>query len=325
MTKKHNRTAFSLIELSVVILVIGLIVAGISQAGRLVAKSALTSARAMTKNSPAALAEGMTLWLETTLEESFPAAVANDGIAVTQWNNINPTDTQALLYNASEVTNPPLYVLKAQNGLPAVRFDGANDILTIGGAASSGTGSVLGSANSSYTVFVVFNRTGITGANQVLIGSANTTGAAQNTFAVGTAGTNMTTLVNRWNVDAVGTNNAIGTLGAAIAGTNYTIASFVYDNTIASAGAPTIASRTIFVNGSTATLTYGIGGALANRASPSAPVVIGAQILTSPTNTETAFLNGNISEIITYNRPLKTAERREIEAYLGKKWKIKVS
>jgi hypothetical protein len=37
------------------------------------------------------------------------------------------------------------------------------------------------------------------------------------------------------------------------------------------------------------------------------------------------FFDGYISEIIIFDRALKTEERRSIEAYLGKKWGIKVS
>jgi hypothetical protein len=37
------------------------------------------------------------------------------------------------------------------------------------------------------------------------------------------------------------------------------------------------------------------------------------------------YYQGNIGEIIIFNRGLKNEERRSIEEYLGKKWKIEIS
>jgi hypothetical protein len=39
----------------------------------------------------------------------------------------------------------------------------------------------------------------------------------------------------------------------------------------------------------------------------------------------TEYMNGQIGEIIIFDRALKTEERKSIEQYLGKKWSIKVS
>lgn len=37
------------------------------------------------------------------------------------------------------------------------------------------------------------------------------------------------------------------------------------------------------------------------------------------------YYKGNVGEIIIFSRALKTEERRSVEEYLGKKWKIKIS
>ncbi len=49
--KRQNLKAFSIIEISVAILVIGILVAGITQASRLVGESGLRVARNLTTNS----------------------------------------------------------------------------------------------------------------------------------------------------------------------------------------------------------------------------------------------------------------------------------
>jgi len=42
-------------------------------------------------------------------------------------------------------------------------------------------------------------------------------------------------------------------------------------------------------------------------------------------NSNTGFHNGYIAEVIIYNRALNTEERKSIEAYLSKKYAIKVA
>lgn len=54
MLKLKKITAFSLIELSIVVLVIGILIAGFIQGSKLVSKAALNSARTLTESSPVA-------------------------------------------------------------------------------------------------------------------------------------------------------------------------------------------------------------------------------------------------------------------------------
>ncbi len=67
--KSHK--AFSLIELSIVILVIGILIAGVVQGTSMVKKSQLVIARNLTKNSPVSRIKDLAAWYETSLESSF--------------------------------------------------------------------------------------------------------------------------------------------------------------------------------------------------------------------------------------------------------------
>ncbi len=49
--KNHIKTAFSLIELSIVILIVGIIIAGITQSSRLVELYRISSAKTQTQSS----------------------------------------------------------------------------------------------------------------------------------------------------------------------------------------------------------------------------------------------------------------------------------
>ncbi|MCE3255904.1 MAG: hypothetical protein K0R25_1398 [Rickettsiaceae bacterium] len=67
MTNKQQnkpKLAFSLIELSVVILVIGILVVGITKGMSIMRSAKLQSAQSLTQSSPVALIDGLKLWLE---------------------------------------------------------------------------------------------------------------------------------------------------------------------------------------------------------------------------------------------------------------------
>lgn len=89
MRIKPNK-AFSLVELSIVILIIGVLIAAAGQGIDLLQDARLTAARMLTQSSRVASLKGLSLWLETTSENSFSAAEAVDGSVVTSWNDINP-------------------------------------------------------------------------------------------------------------------------------------------------------------------------------------------------------------------------------------------
>lgn len=65
--KKH--TAFSIVELSIVILVIGLIIGGISTSTYLIKQFRLSNARSLTQSSPVSSIEGLVGWWEPVMEE----------------------------------------------------------------------------------------------------------------------------------------------------------------------------------------------------------------------------------------------------------------
>jgi hypothetical protein len=69
---KNYKTAFSMVEISIVILIIGLLIAGISKASDMIVDSKVKSARSQTKASPVNRLPNLALWIETTSSESWP-------------------------------------------------------------------------------------------------------------------------------------------------------------------------------------------------------------------------------------------------------------
>jgi prepilin-type N-terminal cleavage/methylation domain-containing protein len=127
-----HKKAFSLIEISVVILIIGMLIAGISQGIDLYQDMRLATARSLTLNSRVNRIEDLTMWFEVTSEKSFENPNPQDGERIALWKNIN-----FKLFNRIDVakipTDPdsskPFYVRNAINNIPALRFDNGQFLL----------------------------------------------------------------------------------------------------------------------------------------------------------------------------------------------------
>ena len=117
---------FSLVEMSVVILIIGMLIAGISRGIDLYSDFKIQTAQKLTINSPVSRIEGLALWLETTLEKSFQTKMVNNS-EVPQWNNISPFDLNiknAFSYLIDpNVSKQPTFLENNINGLPAIQFN----------------------------------------------------------------------------------------------------------------------------------------------------------------------------------------------------------
>jgi prepilin-type N-terminal cleavage/methylation domain-containing protein len=309
--KFKSKQAFSLIELSIVILIIGIIIAGVTQSSKLLTKAQLLNAQASTRSSPVAGMEDLILWLEPTLNESFGGSSPDDRSAVAAWHDINPQ--VSVKNNATQATsdNQPLFISDCINGLPCVRFDGVQDA----------TGDMLVSdvdiGFPNMTLFIVFSKIGGFDTQQSILGNGVRVFSAFEDSGV-------------W----------IQISGSLMGG--------IYDHyaNIASVGdaASRIFSTTLkvnidggsesFVNGSRAAV-WGPGSDAYNHekfpfsedaaeaATRERQLAIGNWSTLSG-NCCTGFA-GNIAEIIIFNRVLKVTEREAVENYLGKKWQIAVT
>ena len=139
------KKAFSLVEISVVILIIGILIAGVSQGIDLYQDMRLASARSLTTNSRVNRIKDLALWLESTQEISFLKNEARDGVAVTKWNDINLASIDRATTSVSGIA--PIYRQNSINALPALQFSG-NGCFIINHVATSN--------NNLKTMFAVF-------------------------------------------------------------------------------------------------------------------------------------------------------------------------
>ena len=119
--KYYKLRAFTLIEVSIVILIIGIMLAGTFIGTRIIAKSRLAAAESLARSSPVPGIKDNMLWLETSLSASIDNSQANDGSFVTSWYDQSSNATKPLVV---AVGTGPTYA-NTINHVHAIKFDGS--------------------------------------------------------------------------------------------------------------------------------------------------------------------------------------------------------
>jgi type II secretory pathway pseudopilin PulG len=115
--------AFSLIEVSIIILIIGILIAGITTADKMMSKFRLATAKSLAISSPINSIQETALWLETALDNSFDPSETNDGYEITSWKDQKKTSTNKVAVSCSSA-GCPTYA-NTINRIHAVKFDNA--------------------------------------------------------------------------------------------------------------------------------------------------------------------------------------------------------
>lgn len=284
MMKKHS--AFSLIELSVIIIICGLLIAGVMKGSSLLKSAKLTAARALTDKSPVIDMRGLLFWYETSLLTSFDDGISVDNSQIATWhNNISKlSDNQNDDATQSISSSQPLFIENAFNGaIPAVRFDGVNDYLLFNGNAL---------INTDYTLIAVEQRRAQPGYR----------------FIGGTyPGSQSAILFGYWSHSAVFNGHYGGQV------VSYAIDNYTHP-------IPRIHTyQTSSSSGKKYWLNSGNNPDASNSSyTDNLTRFDGAAIGRSFSN----FFNGDLAEIIMFNRALNDNERKSIERYLSKKYNI---
>ncbi|MBP7709492.1 MAG: LamG domain-containing protein [Rickettsiales bacterium] len=323
MKTTRRASAFSLIEISIVILIIGILVAGVTQSSRLLSAAKLSSARSMTQSAPVSSIKNLALWVETTSESSFQSADLDDAAQITTWKDINPQTVSKVIFTSG---GAPKYKTNMINGLPAVCFNNAN---CGSGTTDHFTTTGFSNLTAGITVFVVIRSSDSLSVNEPIVSKRD------NTLAYTAANSanfqlNLATDGSWQFCDgrAQSINNATcvfedSVAAPALAKNNY-VASVVYNNNSDPIVNSTAGGITFFQNGEVAITN---GTATTKPSSPgstTSPLLIG-RVSTNNTTVMDRYFKGYIGEIIIFDRALKKEERQSIEDYLGKKWGIKMT
>ena len=295
-----NNKAFSLIELSIVILVISLLVVGVTKGSRLMSEAKLKSAQALTSSSPVNAMTGVVLWLDATDASTIATGTTygnpDDGSLVAKWKDHNPQlvrSSQNELAAVADV-NRPKYIKNGINGLPTLSFDGS-DYLT-------SSNSAIASAKTGYTMVAVWQSNIIT--NGMI-------------FAQG----GCTTGVNDGNSAGmyIKSNANIASWGCGASG------DFAGTTSVYSAKTPYIAVAQVNKNLASNRMSLYLNGTAQSGIQPSAFLpLISAPIFVGAESVSNNFFNGYISELIVFDRSLTSAEIVDVQGYLSRKYSIKI-
>ncbi len=312
-SSKIKKRAFSLIEISVILLIIGVIVAGISKSSTLYNKYRIATARNLTQASPVNSIPDLALWYETTMEESFNLHEAqnyNDttaaekalGIGLIQtWNDNNQDGGVRINSIQTTLAKRPEYHLDCINNLPCLRFNGTSHHLTIPATFSPD--------NKEYSIFIVDKKDSTGTFPYLFFGPAVATTAENDAIAIGYDSSSKglyshgsSSAYYNMNLSKIDSNDRVTLHSFIGAFDNNLLTTFVshrlYDS---------IASTSLSSVGSPAFL----------------KVTNGEQYFIGAGRAESTLTHykGDIGEIIIFERALKANERKSVEQYLMDKWK----
>ena len=313
---KKNK-AFSLVELSVVILIIGILIAGVTQSGRLIRQIKLSTARSVTSSSDVASIRDITAWFEATTEGVFTDTNNNTDVennaTIKAWRDVNPqksTGDKPTLTDLGSSGTEPKYISSGINGIPAVYFDGGDYLASIVAPTMP-----LISLDKTYSMFAVFRSDlGAAAARSIItqIGDA-TTNTAQTYASIGFLANGNPGFIT----GADGASSWVKNIAISDQ-TDYIVGALV---DFVSPATPDGTSVKLYVN-SIDPVVSGTGFASktawvstevqANKFS------VGANVK----STTSEFFKGMISEVIIFDRKLKDEEGQSVMKYLRKKYNV---
>ena len=292
--KKINKKAFTIIEISVLMLVISVMIVGVMTSKSMVTKSRLANAQSLTQQSYVnEISDDLIAWYETSLEGSFNASeIKNDGSYITAWKDSNKTvvtKNNATVTTPLNTANQPILVQNVfYNSIPGLRFSGSQ-YLKFDGTKF---------AQNSYTIFLVEQRSSNKSENYFIGGS----GSSSNSNLSMGYGTDTTISFSHYSNDFT---RSI----ASYKPQTPIMHTFLFNNTIGKRHSINGGSIAINTPAQTTSITS------FNLA------MIGAY---NPSGTLKTYV-GDLAEIIMFKRSLKTEEIKAIESYLGSKYGIPVS
>lgn len=301
--------AFSLIELSIVIVIIGVLVSAVVKSSDILYQVRLKMARSTTSNSPLNSIDGLYSWYETTSSESldFASGQQIDGAKISSWNDVSSNSVifkvrsnkvSEINLTQSNSALQPIYIEKSINNLPAIRF---NRAVGIGDYLYSGSYNIN---TDQFSFFMVTKKNGDGWEVGVLSGVSNSTRydySDPSAFWIYEPGQVSTT-------DNFMTRGIAGAITNPGVGVPY-IMSFVYNGSVAKTY-----MNGIKVDEDTASGTISIQKLFIAKRNYTG----------SPGAASSGAYQGDIAEIIFFTEALTDNNRLIIEKYLGQKYGIKI-
>lgn len=297
-----KKGAFTILELSIVLIIIGIITVGILKGTGLISSSKISLARSLTAKSVVSQIDGLVVWYETSSRDSFLESESVNGGVITNWYDISPSSLPQKKNTLTAKTGAVKYITQGINNIPSLQFSGQSD--------SSVTNLQLSSfyqgSTSQNTIFIVFQqmtRNYISSYDRWIIDSHS----SASTSSIGYS-------------DVSGVDDFRINAGSATAYTSSTNAPIFADNKAYIAA--------IYYDGAYSKaylndITKMVGDGYLSP-NPGSNYLSGLTVGSLKSDVSESRFVGLISEIIIYNRFLKEIERNDIFRYLAKKYNMNV-
>lgn len=281
--------AFSIIELSIITMMISIISIQDTSSYKIVRNMRILSAQNVTRSSPVLSLRGLVGWYETSLDSSISQSEKNDKKPVSIWADNNPHSSfKNNVIQLEKNDYKPRYIENAINGLPALRFDGLDDFMKI---------SSLKLYSDTLTIFMVGKRNSYSHYQGVMSGVNSSTNSDMESGS-------LVVFYDQNNFSTIASSQSYSSIPHPGNNTPY-IVSTIFNGK----------KNVNYINGSIGTNVKGSIQFNIDR------FYIGSRVENGkPTN----YFNGDIAEIIIYNRALANDERKSVEEYLSRKYTIKI-
>ncbi len=293
---KNFKTAFSLIEISLVVLIVGILISGVSLGVDLYNDFKLTTARQLTINSRVGRIQDLVAWYETTNQNVFSKGEGafedlnkfEENQAINRWKDSNPKTSYKIDATQTATASQPTIIFDKTTSLPIVRFGSGKFLNLPNGTVPYG--------NQLYTVIFVSKIDADCNCPVLTSGDFNFSAKTCNYFEYFSPNR----FSNKYPSAGIQTSNNIVSID------KFQIFSFVYNQD----------TITMYINKN-----YWSGGSATVNPIDNKQT---NNFIGKGSRSGAPYLIGSIAEIIIFNRNLSNGEREDIENYLSKKWSIKL-
>jgi prepilin-type N-terminal cleavage/methylation domain-containing protein len=296
--KNLHKKAFSLIEISVVIVIIGILIAGVSQGIDLYQDMRLATARTLTQNSRVVRIPDLVSWYETTSLKSIDSSQAVDGREISTWFDINPNTILPKNATQNITARKPKY--NYRNPLPLINFNGITN-----GQFFNLPDRTIPFGDSNFTIFLVLQL------------ASDAKNGNNDVFSAGM----WVAPIALFRLYKDSSKYMFQNFSGGGSGTVYIAkTSNLPTNKLAIFTATYTNSPSRLLTAYANSIQYDSLGVANARVTSENYNMIGGNSWV-----DFEFFRGDIGEIIIYDRALSIRERVEIEQYLSKKWAIKIN
>jgi len=321
---KKLSKGFSLVELSVVVVIVMVMISGLLQSSRIIGSMRVNTARNVTQSSAMPWVNYIVSWQDSTAEDAFKEEETDDGDKISRWNGAEVRYSDRINLIQSNSNNQASYKANGMFGLPSVLFDGTDDFFE----SERTEQDVL--TYRSASIFGVFEAVEIntTDKRTIFFNPADNCGLE---LEISHSSDNKSgNLAVSSNSGCGGTPNATSSPFGFFVNNEKVVMSIIIFSSPTDLGST--ANIKFFKNGflldsnqvGSNSYNSSLINTLKSYSANSHKFYLGATKATENSQPKN-FFKGMIGELIIFNRSLNNEDRKEIEKYLGRKWGVKVN